>query len=76
MGTRFAQSQFAFCGAVLRGVRPVAGWPAGSKKNPEPLVDTDTLAVSIETDELERVLNKLLTSPDNTIKLTLMIEKK
>ena len=46
------------------------------KKNAEPLLDTDTLTVSIETDELERVLTKLLTSPEHTIKLTLIIEKK
>ena len=46
------------------------------KKNAEPLLDTDTLTVSIETDELKRVLTKLLTSPEHTIKLTLMIEKK
>ena len=46
------------------------------KKNAEPLLDTDMLTVSIETDELERVLTKLLTSPEHTIKLTLMIEKK
>ena len=46
-----------------------------AKKNLEPLLETDTLFVSIETDELERVLNRLLTSPKNTITLTLMIEK-